>query len=369
MNAGVVGDIVGVLVESSPVAMIATNGEGSICFVNAETERMLGYPRGELIGQSVDILLPTSLRQRHATLRQIFTANPAARPMGVGRELIAVRRDGREIPVEIGLKPIQTGTGLIVLATLVDITTRRKIEELAQKAAALECANEKLAQFALIAAHDLQEPLQKMAAFSELLGAAIAGSKLDDALHASGVIRASAQRARELVGDLLTYSCTVHEQQKLQDLDLREEIEHALGELSQAAAETKAEITLDAPSVKFKADKSQFARLMQNILSNAIKYRKPGEPPQISIAAVSAENSHIRLAIADKGIGFDEEFARMIFEPFSRLHTGAQYPGTGIGLAICKSVADRHGWEISVKARPNEGATFILKIPKLDDSQ
>jgi signal transduction histidine kinase len=185
-------------------------------------------------------------------------------------------------------------------------------------------------------------------------------------VYASQVIQASAQRARELVGDLLTYSCTVREEQKLQEIGLREEIELVLSDLSQLIAETKAEVNIEIPDVKIRADKSQFARLMHNILSNAIKYRKPDQPPKISIVAEPATDSTFRLAIADNGIGFDEEFAHMIFEPFVRLQRGARYPGTGIGLAICKSVADRHGWDISVKSRPGQGTTFFLEIPRLN---
>ena len=115
------------------------------------------------------------------------------------------------------------------------------------------------------------------------------------------------------------------------------------------------------------ADRSQFGCLMQNIISNAIKYRKPGQAPKIDITAAAMGEKTIRLTIVDYGVGFKEEFVQTIFEPFKRLHNKVEYPGTGIELAICKSIADRHGWEISVKSHPGEGTSFSFMIPTLEN--
>lgn len=351
-------------VESSPAAMIVVSTDGVIEFVNAETERMLGYRPNELIGKSVDLLVPMHLRQAHAALRQGYIESPSKRPMGAGRDLKAVRRDGSELPVEIGLTPIETPSGLFVLATVLDITARRNAESaLAQRAAELERANERLAQFAYVASHDLQEPLRKIAAFSDLLESAISSSNEDEMAYANQVMRTSALRARELVNDLLTYSRTINDEQQLQDLDLRKEIEASLTDLSEAINESEAEITIDIPPVTFRADHCQFARLMHNLVSNAIKYRKAGERPKMTIAVASAEASKAILSVADNGIGFESKYESTIFEPFKRLHSKAQYPGTGIGLAICKSIADRHGWKLSAKSQPGQGATFFVTIP------
>lgn len=353
-------------VESAPAAMIVSDADGMIQFVNAETERMFGYHSRELIGQSIDILAPSRMRQAHASLRQSFLSNPSKRPMGVGRDLRATRRDGSEFPVEIGLTPIETEAGTLVLATVLDITARREAENaLSQRAAELERANERLAQFAYVASHDLQEPLRKIAAFSDILEQAISSSNQTDMSYANSVMRCSALRARELVDDLLTYSRTINDAQHLQELDLRDEIDLALNDLSEAINEANAEIRIDVPHVKFRADRSQFARLTHNIVSNAIKYRKPEQAPRVDIVASPADGGAISIAFADNGIGFEGKYGQMIFEPFKRLHPKAQYPGTGIGLAICKSIADRHGWRLSVKSQPGEGATFFVVIPTL----
>jgi light-regulated signal transduction histidine kinase (bacteriophytochrome) len=282
--------------------------------------------------------------------------------MGVGRDLKATRRDGSEFPVEIGLTPIKTRKGLLVLATVLNISARREAElTLAQRAFELERANERLAQFAFIASHDLQEPLRKIAAFSDLLERAIESSDKSEMAHANRVISKSALRARSLVDDLLTYSKTINDAQQLQELDLRDELESALNDLSQLVSETGAEVQIEVPHISFTADRSQFARLITNVVSNAIKYRKPNESAKVGLKS-SPTGAGVLLEITDSGIGFDEKYARTIFQPFKRLHSQTQYPGTGIGLAICKSIADRHGWRLAIKSTPGKGTTFLVTI-------
>jgi PAS domain S-box-containing protein len=352
-------------VESAPSAMIVTDSTGVIQYANEETGRMFGYRSDELIGKSVDVLVPNRLREGHALLGQGFFANPSKRSMGVGRDLRATHRSGREFPVEIALTPIATDAGPSVLATVVDITTRREAESaLASRARELERANERLGQFAYVASHDLQEPLRKIAAFSNILEEAIAASDQGEMVHANSVIRNSAKRARELVDDLLTYSHTVNDAQQLQNLDLKDEIEAALNDLSQMISEAAAEMRVDVPHMKFRADRLQFARLIHNVVSNAIKYKKPDLVPVVQIIATKHDRA-VRLAIIDNGIGFEPQYATMIFEPFKRLHSRAVYPGTGIGLAICKSIADRHGWRLSIESEPGRGASFFVDIQPL----
>jgi len=351
-------------VESSPASMIVTSCDGVIQFANAETERMLGFSVDELIGKSIDILVPHQMRQGHAKLREHFLLSPRKRPMNVGRDLKARRKDGTEIPVEIGLSPIETSIGVFVLATVFDITPRREAERsLAQQTSELERANERLDRFSFVASHDLQEPLHKIVAFSELLEQAIASANISEMIYANHVIRVSALRARELINDLLIYSRTINDTQQLRILDLREEIQIALDGLAEVIEETGTSIETDVSDVGFRADRSQFGRLMRNILSNAIKYRKPNQTANVQISATPLPENSVRLAIVDDGIGFDAKYADTIFEPFRRLHTSIQYPGTGIGLAICKSIIDRHGWSISIAASPGAGASFFITMP------
>jgi signal transduction histidine kinase len=179
--------------------------------------------------------------------------------------------------------------------------------------------------------------------------------------YANSVMRSSALRARELVDDLLTYSRAINDAQNVQELDLRDEIDLAVDDLSEAIAESGAKLSIEAPHVAFRADRSQFARLTHNIVSNALKYRKQDCAPEIVIRATQSERE-IVVAFADNGIGFESKYAQLVFEPFKRLHPKGKYPGTGIGLAICKTIADRHGWTLAARSQPLQGATFELTM-------
>jgi len=351
-------------VDASPAAMIMVDANGLIEFANAATERMFGYAIFELVGQSIDILVPARSSAAHAGLRRGFFADPSARPMGAGRDLYGARKDGREFPVEIALTPIEAEFGPIALATIVDITARRTAEEeLARRAADLEIANERLTQFAYVASHDLQEPLRKIAVYADLFEKAIALSDAGDVARATSVIKNSAVRARRMVQNLLTFSRVTGSETQSEPLDLRTEVDLALGDLSASIEETGARINIDIPPIVVPADRAQLGRLIQNIVSNAIKYHKPGTVPAIEIRATPVGRAQATLSIADHGVGFDEKFAKQIFEPFKRLHDMAEYSGTGIGLAICKAIADRYGWTISVRSRPGEGTTFTVTLP------
>jgi signal transduction histidine kinase len=246
--------------------------------------------------------------------------------------------------------------------------TVENLKQLLENHYASAASPERLAQFVYVASLDLQEPLRKIEAFSDLLENAIASSNKADVAYARQAMRNCALSARKLVDDLLIYSSTMLAEQKLQILDLQEELECTLADLSESIVETNAQIDIRIPPTRFMADRLQFACLMQNIVSNAIKYRKPGQAAKIDIDVIAIGEKTIRLAIVDHGVGFNQEFAETIFEPFKQLRNKAEYPGTGIELAICKSIADRHGWGISVRSQPGEGTSFFFTIPTLAES-
>lgn len=360
----VAGDLFGLMLESTGAAVLIIGADGKIQFVNAATEQMFGYRRDELIGKVIEFLIPLRLRRKHAFLRRQFLARPSKRSIG-GRSLVGARRDGAEFPVEIGLSPVETEPGSSVVTTVFDISSSRQAtDSLAERVAELERANQRLSQFAVIACHDLQEPLLKIAQLSQALEEAFASGDQQRIAEASETMRQWARDAHELVQGVLTYARATNAEFDTEILDLRQEIQRALHDLSAPLAETRTQTTLDAPSLKFRADRRQFMSLMRNILSNAIKYRKPGQPPRISITA-SREDGFIRLRVADEGIGFDDAFAEMIFEPFRQLRCKTDYAGSGVELAACKAIADRHGWEISVQSQPGQGAAFSLVMPEL----
>ncbi|TDX64297.1 PAS domain S-box-containing protein [Methylosinus sp. sav-2] len=354
-----------VMVEASPAAILIVGSDGLVRYANRETEHMFGYAREELIGRSVDLLTPAVVQRRHAAYRRFFYADPSRRRMGVGREIKARRRDGGEFPVEIGLAPLATAHELMVTATILDMSRRREVERaLTASVAELERANERLGQFAYVASLDLQQPLNEIAAQSTRLDAAMAAGCCDEIAQASAHMRCAAVRGRKLVGDLLIYARTIYGDQQLEALDLREEVQFSLAALAQSIEAGATRLEVDIPAAAFVGDRAQFACLMQNIVANAVKYRKPGRPAEVTIAA-TLEQGAIRLSIVDKGVGFEQDFAQRIFEPFSRPESDVEYAGTGIELAICKSIADRHGWEIEVESQPGDGTAFRLAIPAL----
>ncbi|MEK4034243.1 ATP-binding protein [Methylocystis sp. IM3] len=255
-----------------------------------------------------------------------------------------------------------------ILRESLDEGARRTVENLKQALEsdyAAATTSEPLARFIYVTSLDLQEPLRKIEAFSELLENALASSNKADMAYAQESVRGYAATARKLVDDLLTYSGAVMGGQRLEILDMREEIDGLLLELE--GTHEGLEICVKVPALRFQADRSQFACLIRNILGNAVKYRKAGESAKIRISSEAVENGAIRLEIADSGVGFKEEFAQAVFEPLKHIPNKTEYPGTGIELAICKSIADRHGWGIGVKAKPGEGAAFYFTIPALRD--
>ena len=348
---------------ASPAAMLLLDGDGRIELANEEAERIFGYGHGELAGKSVEELVPAHLRAAHRGHRAGFAAAPAKRQMGSGRDLVALRRDGSEFFIEVGLTPIATASGPKVVAFAIDINARRDSEYALRRALReLEVANENLARFAYVASHDIQEPLRKISAFADILNAAMVKDDREEALYAADVMASSALHARRLVADLLAYARAANQSPAIEPISIKAALERALDALSQTVVETKAEIALKGEDFPVDADRLQLHQLLQNILSNALKYHKPYLPPQVSVLLEPGETEN-RLTIADRGIGFASADAETIFEPFRRLHGRGDYPGTGIGLAICKTVAQRHGWRMAATSTPTVGAAFEIVFP------
>lgn len=373
-------------VESAPTAMVMIDRTGYIVLVNAETEKIFGYTRQELLGQTMEILVPQESRERHPHLRNEFFASPQARRMGAGRDLYALRKDGSRFPVEIGLNPVETESGMFVLSAIVDITERKRLEaalrqaneqleqrvqertaELAGKAEelqksnnALEQSNIELQQFAYVASHDLQSPLRSISGFVQLLRSQYEG-KLDD--RADDWIRRtlqSIQQMQTLIRDLLTYSRADSAPRPFQPVPFREIFDETVTRLRMSIRESNAEIICgDLPTVM--GDRSQLVQLLQNLIGNALKYRSAA-PPSIHVSA-SPGAKEWTFAVRDNGIGIASRYHERIFEIFRRLHNQSEYPGTGIGLAVCRRVVYRHYGRIWLESEPGHGSTFYFTIP------
>ncbi|MBY6240698.1 ATP-binding protein [Methylosinus sp. Sm6] len=345
------------------------SGRGSCPYLAENVRTVFGVAPDDIMGDAAPML--RRIDPQDAERMRASFARSAAQMTLLREEFRFEHPTKGRIWLETQAQPVRQADGAMIWHGYAQDVTERKLEEAARRAAEqaleqriveLERANERLARFAYVASHDLQEPLRKIVAFSQMLDAAIAATDYADVGHAGEVMRRSALRARELVDDLLVYSRLTDAPLKLQRRDLRVEIQSALTDLSELIEESKADIHLDAPNVEFSVDPPQFARLMHNLVSNAIKFRRPGETPRIAISA-RVEKDVLRLRVCDEGVGFEAKYAKAIFEPFKRLHSKAQYPGTGIGLAICRTIAERHGWTLTACSQPQQGATFELAMP------
>jgi PAS domain S-box-containing protein len=348
-------------VESSPSALVETDAAGTILLVNKETERLFGYNRQELIGQSVDMLVPPRFRHAHPRLREEYAGNPVSRTMGAGRDLFATRKDGSEFPVEIGLNSVKTDEGLRILSVIVDITERKRAETfLAERAAELQRSNDDLEQFAYIASHDLQEPLRMVASYTELLADRYQGKLDAKADKYIGYAVDGAKRMQRLVNDLLSYSRIGTQGKTPTTTDSMQVMESVLQGMRRMIGEAGGSIKCEQlPTVV--VDEIQLGQVFQNLIGNAIKFRS--DRPLIVDIRAERQGSHWRFKVEDNGIGIDARYAERIFQMFQRLNERDKYDGSGIGLAIVKRIVERHGGRIWFESEVGKGSTFYFTIP------
>lgn len=342
------------VVESSPSGVVTVDRQGRIALVNREVERLFGYKRAELVGQPVEILVPGRFHEAHPGLRSTFLANPQARAMGAGRDLYGRRKDGREVPVEIGLRPLETDEGFFVLASVVDISERKRAE------LDLKRSNEDLERFAYVASHDLQEPLRMVGSYVQLLGKRYAGKLDADADEFIGYAVDGALRMQRLIEDLLAYSRVGTRGGTLLPIDAKAVLDRALAGLRLTIEEQRATITVD-PLPMVLADQGQLEHVFQNLVSNALKFRGP-QTPHVHVSGERV-GEQWRFRVQDNGIGIDARYFDRIFVIFQRLHGRNEYPGTGIGLAIAKKIVERHGGSMWVESQPGAGSTFFFTLP------
>jgi light-regulated signal transduction histidine kinase (bacteriophytochrome) len=275
-----------------------------------------------------------------------------------------LRKDGSTVWVSLGVALVRGdgGAPLYEIAMFDDITERKQAEAALHEAhEELKRSNSELEQFAYVASHDLQEPLRMVSSYTELLGRRY-GEKFDaDAKEFMGYIVDGAARMKQLIEDLLAYSRVGTKGKDFKPVELDRALRRALGNLKAAIDESGAAVTHD-PLPTLQADEVQLAQLFQNLIGNALKFRAEAAP-RIRVQ-VSEMDKFVEFAVRDNGIGIEPQYFERIFMVFQRLHNKGEYPGTGIGLAICKKVVERHGGQIRVESRPGEGSAFIFTLPK-----
>lgn len=237
-------------------------------------------------------------------------------------------------------------------------TLERRVEERTRE---LQRSNEELEKFAYVASHDLQEPLRMVSSYTQLLARRYKDRLDEDAEEFIGYAVDGAQRMQTLINELLKYSRVGTQNRELAPTDCEEVLDAACANLKIAMEESGAELKRESlPMVM--GDQTQLVQLFQNLLGNAIKFRREGVPPEIEVGARESEGWWV-FSVSDNGIGIDEEYAERIFIIFQRLHDRAEYSGTGIGLALCKKIVERHGGTIRLESEPGKGSTFYFSLP------
>ena len=349
------------LLEAAPDAMVVVNQSGEIVLLNLQAEKQFGYRRDELLGQQVKNIIPEGFAERLIADRLRSAEDALAQQIGMGIELQGRRKDRSEFPIELMLSPLASAEGTLVTAAIRDIATRKNAEaHLLLKMAELNRSNEELGQFAYIASHDLQEPLRMVASYTQLLSRRYKGKLDADADEFIAFAVDGASRMQRLIQDLLAYSRVESKGRILVDTSSEDALQEALKNLRAAIKESGALVTHDALPIVL-ADERQLTQLFQNLVGNAIKYQRGGIP-HVHVGAAMNGGKKWMFSVKDNGLGIDSQYFEKIFGMFQRLHKRDEFAGTGIGLAICKKIVERHGGAISVESEPGHGSTFRFAL-------
>jgi PAS domain S-box-containing protein len=353
------------VIETALDAFIEMDSDGLITGWNAQAETTFGWSRSEAIGKTLSqMIIPHRYREAHKQGLRRFLATGAGPVMNKRIEIVGLRRDGTEFPIELAIGAIRWGEKYLFSAFGRDVTEQKRAQqELARKVEELARSNAELEQFAYVASHDLQEPLRMVASYTQLLARRYKGKLDSNADEFIGFAVDGAVRMQLLVQDLLSYSRVTTKGQSFQLIDAKAACENALENLRTSIKDSNAIVNV-GPLPPVLADARQFMQLFQNLIGNAVKYCDE-RTPEIHVAA-KPDGDQWLFSVQDNGIGIAPQYSERIFQMFQRLHTTKKYSGTGIGLAICRKIVERHGGKIWVEAQPGKGSTFVFTIPRAE---
>lgn len=341
---------------------------GVVLVMNDTAARRIGKRPEEVVGRNVIAMIPEDVaRRRMKVIEKVFETGEAA--------YLQDRRG--DFWLEQTLYPVKDAAGHVTSLAVfaIDVTARKKVEGQLHEAMRELCdANEELREFVYIASHDLQEPLRKVTGFGDRLKRHLGPTLDEKGADYLARMTGAAERMSQLIEDLLAFSRVTTRAKPFEPVDLGEALRTALEDLEFAIKEAGAVITADSLPV-LDADRMQMRQLFQNLIGNSIKYRRPAEPCRIAVLAAPSDavrelngkqyaaGELLLVSVEDNGIGFDEKYVDRIFGVFQRLHGRGEYKGTGVGLAICKKIVERHNGKIEVVSKPGEGSRFTVILP------
>ena len=351
------------LFDDAPIAYHEIDSNGVVLRVNQVECELLGYDPAAMTGRHIWEFVAEE--ERDASRTAVLEKMAEIRPLKTfARDY--VRKDGTRLVVEVHENLIRNSHGAVtgIRSALLDITARKRAEEsLERQAQELSRSNLELQQFAYVASHDLQEPLRKIQAFGDLLKIRYADTLSEQGRDYLTRMQNAAGRMQLLINDLLSLSRAGTRRQMFASVDLNNVTKAVLSDLEIRIEQLGATVNVGSlPTIE--ADAVQLTQLIQNLVGNALKFHKPNESPVVTVSSkVLLDQGICELTIADNGIGFDEKYLDRIFQVFQRLHGRAEYEGTGVGLAVCRRIIERHCGTITAHSIQGEGAQFVVTLP------
>lgn len=361
------------IISNAVDGIVTISDRGIIETFNPAASELFGYAPEEVIGKNVNVLMPEPESSLHDSYIMNYLRTGTGKIIGIGREVTAKKKDGTLFPITLSVSEVKLNDRIIFTGIVHDITEQKIIEEkLRRHAAALERSNSDLQDFAYVSSHDLQEPLRKIQSFGDRLQTREAENLTETGKDYLERMLNAASRMQRLISDLLSFSRVTSQAKAFAEVNLNEILKEVLSDLEVSLEKTKTHIDAEKlPTIQ--GEPTHMRQLFQNLISNAIKFRKDGVDPLIKIYSKNIQKKDhltstpgdqmVELYFEDNGIGFNEKYLDKIFNIFQRLE-GQKYEGSGVGLAICRKIAMHHGGDITAKSIPGQGATFIVTLAK-----